>query len=627
MSEFSLPPEGHEGKLEVVHRVIKHSADLTIRSPLEAIVELVTNSDDSYKRLEAKGIKVKGDIHIRIRRKKNGKCEFIQVIDHAEGMDSSTLYRALRFGGATSGLLEGQSVRGFFGRGLKEAIIGLGKGTIATYKDGKESAVEIWWEKGEAKFKVLTRERPTNMPNGTSVFIEVHKEVSLPTFKTLRRMIENHYSLRKICENPHRKVKFTMEGFGALKARSGEGGRTEFLSFIPPSSVLKKAGKFTLSKAGEITIKIYESKEKLNFSPSDPSSLAGIVITTEGIPLDLQLFGFDSDETAYYFWGELDWPLLGELLRQDDPSLLNPHRCGINWRHQICQEVYQAVHTILKKLVEAKSKELEAKEEISPAHQQKIHKICRMLNKLARKELSISEEGDSLKEEEEASIESLTIRPEIGYGRPSVPRQFTVYLPKEICKGKNPPIVKIEVDSQDNVIVKPKSVTLYTHPKYVSLLYGSFEVTGFHEGDEAYVYAKWKNLEDMAHFLVKKSESSRKRGKLSGIRKGLFKNITRDYTPNPQQRVGLVDGEIKIYMNFPCIKNYLGPKLEKIEEPRGSVLFAELICEAFCKFIARRRLDLGLEPSGPSPIDAFNSVYNRLLRNYYSVIHRTVVSG
>ena len=58
-------------------------------------------------------------------------------------MSEEDLLKAIEFAGETSGFAEGRKVRGFFGRGLKESIIALGKGTIMTLKDGVLSRTVI----------------------------------------------------------------------------------------------------------------------------------------------------------------------------------------------------------------------------------------------------------------------------------------------------------------------------------------------------------------------------------------------------------------------------------------------------------------------------------------------------
>ena len=55
----------------------------------------------------------------------------IRVIDFAEGMDGNALDRALGvYAEDTSGFTAGEAVRGYFGRGIKDSILGLGGGRV-----------------------------------------------------------------------------------------------------------------------------------------------------------------------------------------------------------------------------------------------------------------------------------------------------------------------------------------------------------------------------------------------------------------------------------------------------------------------------------------------------------------
>lgn len=144
---------GEPQDLPIDARITLQMSYGTIRYLYDAIVELVTNSDDSYKRLERDGVAVEGVIKIRTRRLKGSKCERLEVIDFAEGMSRGKLEKALIFAGEASGFEEGKSVRGLFGRGLKEAIIALGRGEIFSIKDNKLSVAEVWIDKRTNKPK------------------------------------------------------------------------------------------------------------------------------------------------------------------------------------------------------------------------------------------------------------------------------------------------------------------------------------------------------------------------------------------------------------------------------------------------------------------------------------------
>ena len=91
-------------KLQYADRVALQQADQAIRKDvLRALVEIITNSNDSYARLEDAGAHASGEIIIDILRKH--KNSLIRVRDFAEGMDDARMDMVVgTYGEATSGL-------------------------------------------------------------------------------------------------------------------------------------------------------------------------------------------------------------------------------------------------------------------------------------------------------------------------------------------------------------------------------------------------------------------------------------------------------------------------------------------------------------------------------------------
>src|SRR5579871_3275443 len=109
----------------------------------KALVELITNSDDSYARLDQAGTQVTGRIRIEYERHQGGAL--LVVADQAEGMSFQQTNLILNYGGAHSPLARGEGGgRGYFGRGLKQAIYGLGHGWIETIHAGRFSRIELF---------------------------------------------------------------------------------------------------------------------------------------------------------------------------------------------------------------------------------------------------------------------------------------------------------------------------------------------------------------------------------------------------------------------------------------------------------------------------------------------------
>ncbi|MBI2989472.1 MAG: sensor histidine kinase, partial [Deltaproteobacteria bacterium] len=103
---------------------------------IRALVELITNADDSYIRLEEEKKTHKGLIEVLY--KKEGYRGLFAVRDHAEGMSVDDVGRSFKkYGAATSGMKTGKRVRGYFGQGAKDALASMVDGRVCTFKDGR----------------------------------------------------------------------------------------------------------------------------------------------------------------------------------------------------------------------------------------------------------------------------------------------------------------------------------------------------------------------------------------------------------------------------------------------------------------------------------------------------------
>jgi len=341
----------------------------TIKSIADAIVELITNSDDSYKRLEGKKSTVDGKIIIKIHRLKGGKCKKLDVIDFAEGMDKEALKEALEFAGESSGFQQGKSVRGFFGRGLKEAILTLGTGEVYTVKDNKLSRAILWQERNKPMYQppkqsyvVNEKEREEigiGEGNGTVVRISVATDkIKCPDLKTLLPQVQMHYALRDINSDPNRKITLEFES-------PEQGKQFKRISYEAPRGNKKVDKSIELPVYGDkIQITIYESEEELESPYRDPCARSGLLIKTEGAILDNQLFQYQTERAGRFFYGEIIWPKLAARLRAEE-SLLDLNRGGIEWQQEICLVLQSKVEELLGPLIQDKKRELDAKQPVS----------------------------------------------------------------------------------------------------------------------------------------------------------------------------------------------------------------------------------------------------------------------
>jgi len=630
-------------------RVLIQQAEATIQNLPDAVVELITNCDDSYNRLKnTKSKQHCGKIELYINRESGGRCQTFWIRDYAEGMNREKLEKAITYGEESSGFVEGKSVRGLLGRGLKESIIGLGEGIILTRKDGVLNVVKIWREGKYAYYDFIEKEgieqndQDTNdflgsRESGTFIRIRVKNEkIKIPEDDKFILQITDHYALRDINSSKNREVILTFEDLRRKLKKSSP------VRFTPSSGELIVNKTFSLPKYGDlIQIKIWESSTSLNSQPVryDPFSRAGILIKTEDAILDNQLFKYDGDPAAYYFWGEAYCngiaPKLREAAKQGKESeIIDLTRKGLNWRSDYCETIKKTIEKQLAPLIQKKKKELEKgdKKEVSQSTKNVLKNICKLLDKLARKEFK-EWEGPLQKE-----FPELTLVPAFTTIEVNKPRPLSIYAPKELVKSSGTK-TSVKSDNGDIRILFPGSkrlglswdINLDPHPTNPNVYYKFFKIIGREVGKEAFISCKLGN--QRAETIVKVAQqieekiSKKKNKKKKG---GFISDIVPNTISNPIQRVEYEEnsGEMKIYVKFPGVQRYLTSDLKEIESREDSrAILAELVGEAFCKVLARKKLEIsGTFGGTEGQIDAFNSEVNNMQKKYLDRIHELVLN-
>lgn len=225
-----------------------------------------------------------------------------------------------------------------------------------------------------------------------------------------------------------------------------------------------------------------------------------------------------------------------------------------------------------------------------------------------------------------ARIESLTVRPQTAYTEPNQPRAFTVYVPEDLFRTENEVVVTM-AEYKGNVSLLSDRVDLRPHTRYDGVLFGQFSAMGRSYGDEASIMVSLDTQHDTARLIVKPI-SHKPRGSVASRTRGLFREIAFDDIRDPTQRVSFSDGVIKVYVRFPPVSDYLKSGGEGMDTSQGSLMLAELVAEAFCKEVARQRVESVDPPpttGGGAEIDHFNSRVNQLMAKYLAKIHEALV--
>jgi hypothetical protein len=603
-------------------RIVEQLSKATVKTVADGIVELVTNSDDSYRRLEEKNQPVSGAIDIHVSRKKGGVCHSLSVQDFAEGMAKEELEKALEFGGETSGFLKGKTVRGFFGRGLKETILAMGEGEIISVQQGRLCKTRLWFDRKASKpqydDEMLNNVESTMNPDGTEIRIRVtNDKQKVAEFKIFSEQLTRHYSLRDINGSKNRNITLHFED---MKRRQVHNGKISF-SYPNSTKVLEKELK--MSVHGDlIKLTLQESALPLDSPRNSPYGLAGILIKTRGAILDNKLFKFENESAALFFFGEAICEGLEDRLRKGESELIDFNRGGLEWSHEYCKILETEIEKAIEPFISAKKKALEKppEKEIREPTKKMLRKLCSLLNELARKEL---EDIDELPVDPEPTISDLILKPEWVNVQEDRPRTMSVYAPLEIVQTSGD---KVNLES-DTASIQPQvnEVKLEKHPKYPETMYYShFKIVGSVENAEGVITATLGDRKATARVRVSPPKN-REKGEPTGSKSGFITDIKPDEEESPTQRTyyDKNTGVIRIFVKFPSVAGILGSALEGAETPEGKILLSELVGEAFCRELARRKVEFN-PPIPGSEIDAYNDEVNKVQRRILVVIQQIV---
>ena len=361
---------------------------------IRALVELITNADDSYIRLEDEKLPIHRGM-IEIFYKKEGYCGLFAVRDYAEGMSIEDVRSSFKkYGAATSGMKTGKRVRGYFGQGAKDALASMVDGRICTFKDGRFTECRLFIENGKPMYEISDpipatselRSRHKIDGNGTIAYFNAdpQKTGRVPQFDTVQRELANNYLLRKIMTNPQRKVSLLDED-----ARTA----SRQLRYQMPEGKEILVDDFNVSYGhyGNFPIHLYIWRAERELTQTGDDRDGGILIVDdEGIVLGISLFKYDNEPLASRFFGEVRIGRFRELLEKEEP-VLSEERDGLLIRHPFSQvliaEIEKRIETKVKEERLRKQKEDQSKIDREEASRYK--KAFSILNEIAEIEAQV----------------------------------------------------------------------------------------------------------------------------------------------------------------------------------------------------------------------------------------------
>jgi len=210
--------------MEIAPRQMRRMFERAIgRSIAKILTELITNSDDSYKRLEENAQRAGGagaveDPAQLVILFERGKRR-ISVIDRAQGLtDKEMEERFVTYGQESSDRSKGYRTRSLFGKGLRDVLFTQKNGQVKSIKDdlfyncrfkwkdsdgGQRPVVDI---KAPSRATAELRKALRIADNGTLVEFVLGDSVHNPQPAKLIETMSRFYMLRMINSSPHREV-------------------------------------------------------------------------------------------------------------------------------------------------------------------------------------------------------------------------------------------------------------------------------------------------------------------------------------------------------------------------------------------------------------------------------------
>jgi len=618
-------------KLQYADRVALQQADQAIRKDvLRALVEIITNSNDSYSRLDDSGGNASGEIIIDVWRKRNNSV--IRVRDFAEGMDDIRMDVVVgTYGEATSGLKEDLHVRGMWGRGLKDAIFGLGYGYVISIRDETLYRSSLLLKEGVPTFELdepipVTEELRDKygIPEGNGTVIEIiisREDVKMPRFENLRNYLQRHFELRTIMGSPSRLI--------ILRNLTGSDKvKDEFvLSYKPPKGEKILDERFEIEGyPASAHLQLLRSNIQLSTRGEEGDYAdAGLLVISGGTVIALTMLKFENDPYASFFYGSLRCDYLHDLLKNDEP-VLTATRDGINWSLPFARALKGAVEERIEPLVQIERVRALQDEQLKLDKQlrRKLDRTVRELNVIASSELSDRRTSSTGKLEPPPSgLEFAPVRYYVQTGQQTT-LTLRAHLSERILDGAT---VFVVSDNPEVDVLTPK-VQVEAEKDHPHIGIAKIHVEGKQVGNEATVTAYSGDQKAQAMVQVR---SRKETPEDTQPRKhhGLFNDIRFDDRMDPRQRVYLdrVNSTIVVATAALSVKRYLDGQHRLDTSVQGQVLLAELITEAVCREIARQGVESGrfLAPEG-SEADAIQSHFIRLQNRYAHLIHDVIVT-
>ena len=495
-----------KGRIEYTERAFEQDAAAAMKGRIErALVELITNSDDSYANLEEEGVRVNGLIRIEVERRRKDRPWTVIVRDCAEGMNVNDMRNKIcRAGGQTSGFEKGRAVRGLLGRGAKD-VAAFGKVTFEAIKNNICNACNLD-KRGNYTIKeslpatrTIRQKLQFESGCGTVATIEVGSQFRAPQHATLLNHLCHHYALRDIASDPNRKMLLV-----DLNERDNEGDHVVYK--LPPGKpVLEDDFLVPGYPTAKARILIFRSPLRLMEGQNSPYGQGGILVKSRRAIHQKALFGFEGDPYAQWFFGRLECPFIDDLIREYEDGFgkgsifkpLNPTRIverqrdGLVEEHHFTKALFGEAKKRLAELVEQeKKKDQERKREIQSEETTKsLRRLAAAASKFIAEKMQELEIENVVGPGVPRMKADLAIVPSAALIKPGEEKTFSVFAKYELVEKAGTKVL-LTKEGEGIELLGKKELWLIPRKDRPEISSATFKVRGVTPGKMALVKAR-----------------------------------------------------------------------------------------------------------------------------------------
>ncbi len=498
--------------LRLAPRYYQFNRAFAIRDVFDALVELVTNSDDSYHRLFRKGAIAEdgGPILIEYLDQRKGQSSFIIVHDRAEGMTLEEMHDKL---GEVGTKQSEEGDRGFMARGAKDCTE-LGRMVVESIKDEAYYKSELTpdpkfvpWENRKKTTKEVRGQLRIPRGNGTVVKLEIDARHRMPRYESLLRDLPWHFALRDILSEVS-KTKVL------LKNLNRPGDRTERVAYRHPEGEIVCDETFEIQgyQGTKAHIKIWKSPVAFE-ETGDRFRRSGILIKGARAVHECSLLTseFEKDPYAKNYFGRLECDYVDQLLEEYDerreqgqphpdtnPTLLiDPNRQhGLIRDHPFTKALLLVPSERLRALI-AKDREAERSKRQQIANeetQNRLDRLARKASEFLRRQLEEMQELTQGEDVDKTAFakQGVLIYPTYLNVALGQERSLTYYANAMLLRNGN---ASVNVQADDPALrVLDTSFVLRPHRSKQDLRVGTFRVRGESLKDSVIIRAICENL-------------------------------------------------------------------------------------------------------------------------------------